>query len=245
MSPQVVGGANPKSGFMNVTKGFIGQDSMSMGSLTPDSSLGISRGQTPGVKRQSTGSLPSDESINNNAPTKGMPKSKFGAIGHVSEQAEESEEESQSNAGLDKNVVPGDFSAQESKRSMNSDDQEMEKYMYGETNEDKEEFIRDPRFEWKYLAGAGQLSENQVGMETEILEQGEYLIHVQFENMPEHIKNILLIKFHFFFNVGSGTVACEKSETSTNDSFTEKVWADQAYRKGEWSQIPGNPEMEM
>jgi hypothetical protein len=142
-----------------------------------------------------------------------MPKSKFKAINsEIQEQPEESEDESdQSLPQHTENPKSDPTEVNLADRTLNSDDLEVENYLRGEANIKKEEFIRDPRFDWKYLAGAGQLSENLIGMSTEILEQGEYLIHVEFENTAELIKSINLVKFHFFFNVGTGTVACEKS----------------------------------
>jgi hypothetical protein len=142
-----------------------------------------------------------------------MPKSKFKAINsEIQEQPEESEDESdQSLPQHTENPKSDPTEVNLTDRTLNSDDLEVENYLRGEANIKKEEFIRDPRFDWKYLAGAGQLSENLIGMSTEILEQGEYLIHVEFENTAELIKSINLVKFHFFFNVGTGTVACEKS----------------------------------
>lgn len=142
-----------------------------------------------------------------------IPKSKFGALNsEIQEQPEESEDDSANSfAQQTENPKSDPTQGNLADRTLNSDDLEVENYLRGEANVKKEEFIRDPRFDWKYLAGAGQLSENLIGMSTEILEQGEYLIHVEFENTAELIKSINLVKFHFFFNVGSGTVACEKS----------------------------------
>lgn len=113
---------------------------------------------------------------------------------------------------------------------------------------EQENYLWDPRFDWKYITSLGQLQRNVLSMSDTTLEQGEYIQYIQFETgdaVKDLVKWIEKIKFHLYLNATNNIVYVEKMTNKMSDVFIEKVWSDCALRYGTPSNVEEHREQQL